>query len=155
MTGLSPVSRRWFIRTHHALLGNLFTYQNVGRKKTPPPTWLDFTRNLTLATTKKLDLPKRWLTKNETWLTKTKLTQKLADQMKTKLYQKRLRNKNLACWKNDFASKMDFDEPAWAKLAEISDQRKCADFRNLTLPKLNFARKKNLRQSDLTQRLAK
>ena len=83
------------------------------------------------------------------------MLQELADQMKNRLYQKRLLNKNWRWLKTDFASETNFDEPAWAELAKTFDQRNEADFRNLTLPKMDFAGEKNLRQSDLTERLAK
>ena len=48
----------------HALLGNLLAYQNDGRKKTPPQTWQDFTRNFDFHQSQKnCDLPKRLLQK--------------------------------------------------------------------------------------------
>ena len=55
----------------HALLGNLLTCQNAGRKKTPPPTWLSFTHNFDFDQNQKnFDLqkrsPEKRILKNET-----------------------------------------------------------------------------------------
>ena len=49
---------------------------------------------------------------------------------------------------------MKLDQPAWAKFTKTFDQRNEADFGNLTLKKMDIARKKNLRQNDLTKKYA-
>jgi hypothetical protein len=74
--------------------------------------------------------------------------------MKPKLYQNACETKTLFVEQITLPEKTDFAKPACAKLAKTFARRNEADLGNLTLPKLDFARKKNLRQTDLTERNA-